>query len=356
MLTGTDIAAPVGMSGTRRNGERMAAHRDDHERANRLGLGNDSRLVRYDNLLDMCGDVEHPTPIVRLNHVLPATEVALYVKCEWVNPFGSIKDRTAKWLLNGLIERGALGDKTLIEATSGNTGIALAAICALLGIPMVATAPHVLSPEKTALLRAFGAEVRLTDADDDSRLHPMDVAFKMAERIIAENPGVYVMPNQYDNPDNARAHYESTGPEIWKQTEGRVRYFFAGFGTCGTVVGTGRYLKERDPDVRIIAIEPVPGHHISGLKNMEETAVPGNLDRSVIDEIVYVDDEMTDEMARRLYREEALQVGPSAAAIAAGAIKYLSDPGREGIGVCIAPDSGQKAASYLAGILGPDGE
>ena len=182
----------------------------------------------------------------------------------------------------------------------------------------------------------------------------MDVAFRLAEQIIADNPGEYVMPNQYDNPDNARAHYESTGPEIWKQTEGRIAYFFAGLGTCGTVVGTGRYLKEQNPDVRVIAIEPVVGHHISGLKNMEETAVPGNLDRSVIDEIVYVDDDMTDDAARALYRREALQVGPSAAAIAAGALKYLGEPGRRGIAVSIAPDSGQKAASYLHGILGED--
>lgn len=316
-------------------------------------LGNDSRLARYDNLLDACGDIENPTPIVRLNHTLSNPDVTLYVKCEWVNPFGSIKDRTAKWLLNGLIERGELGPgKTVIEATSGNTGIALAAISSLLGLPMVATAPHVLSPEKTALLRAFGAELRLTSPEDTSGLHPMDVAFKLAEQILAEHPGEYVMPNQYDNPDNARAHYESTGPEIWRQTEGRVRYFFAGLGTCGTIVGTGRYLKEQNPDVQVIAIEPVPGHHISGLKNMEETAVPGNLDRSVIDETVYVDDEMTDEMARRLYRREALQVGPSAAAIAAGAVKWLGGPDREGIAVSIAPDSGQKATTYLNDILG----
>ncbi len=316
------------------------------------GLGNDSRLARYDNLLDMCGDVEHPTPIVRVARVLPNPDVALYIKCEWVNPFGSIKDRTAKWLLAGLLERDELGDKTVIEATSGNTGIALAAIAQLMGRRMVATAPHVLSPEKTALLRAFGAEVRLTPADDTSGLHPMDVAFKMAEAIRDANPDQYVMPNQYDNPDNARAHYESTGPEIWAQTEGRVRYFFAGFGTCGTIVGTGRYLKEQDPSVKVIGIEPVRGHHISGLKNMEETNVPGNLDMSVIDEIVWVDDEMTDAAARRLYREEALMVGPSAAAIAAGALMYLSEPGRSGVAVAIAPDSGQKAATYLAQILG----
>lgn len=320
--------------------------------ADRAGLGNDSHLARYDDLLDMCGDTAHPTPIVRVSRVLPNPDVALYVKCEWVNPFGSIKDRTAKWLLAGLVERGELDAKTVIEATSGNTGIALAAISQLMGVRMVATAPCALSPEKTALLRAFGAEVRLTPEHDTSGLHPMDVAFKMASEIAEGDPDAYVMPNQYDNADNARAHYESTGPEIWAQTEGRVRYFFAGFGTCGTLVGTSRFLKEQDPTIRTIGIQPVPGHHISGLKNMEETAVPANLDMSVIDEIVWVDDEMTDETARRLYREEALMVGPSAAAIAAGALKYLGEPGRAGVAVAIAPDSGMKAASYLAEILG----
>lgn len=316
-----------------------------------MSLGNDPRLVRYDHLLDMCGDTAHPTPLVRLNRVLQNPSVDLYVKCEWTNPFGSIKDRTAKWLLAGLAERGELEGKTLVEATSGNTGIALAAICAQLGVPMIATAPHALSPEKTALLRAFGAEVRLTPADDDSGLHPMDVAFRMAEAIRDSDPAKYVMPNQYDNADNARAHYESTAPEIWAQTEGKIRYFFAGFGTCGTLVGTSRFLKEQDPTIRTIGVQPVRGHHISGLKNMEETAVPANLDMSVIDEIVWVDDAMADEATRRLYREESLMVGPSAGAILAGALHYLGDDARSGIAVAIAPDSGQKAATYLAQIL-----
>jgi S-sulfo-L-cysteine synthase (O-acetyl-L-serine-dependent) len=324
----------------------------DSSSGKRPGLGKDSGLARYDELLDMCGDIENPTPIVRVNRVNPNPDVALYVKCEWVNPFGSIKDRTAKWLLAGLAERGELAGKTVVEATSGNTGIALAAISSLMGNDMIATAPSALSPEKTALLRAFGAEVRLTPADDRSGLHPMDIAFRMADEIRRSDPDRYVMPNQYDNADNARAHYESTGPEIWAQTEGQVRYFFAGFGTCGTLVGTSRYLKQQNPGVRTIGIQPVRGHHISGLKNMEETAVPANLDMSVIDEIVWVDDAATDEAARILYRQEALMVGPSAAAIMAGALAYLGREACSGVAVAIAPDSGQKAASYLNEILG----
>lgn len=335
----------------RRVGWSILRHTSVLAKGSHVSLGNDSRLARYDNLLDMCGDTAHPTPIVRLNHVLAAAEPSLYVKCEWVNPFGSIKDRTAKWLIAGLIERGELDGKTIIEATSGNTGIALAAIAQLLGKGMAVTVPHALSPEKTALLRAFGADVNFTSAGDTSGLHPMDVAFRMAQAMVDDAPDKYVMPNQYDNADNARAHFESTGPEIWAQTEGKLDYFFAGFGTCGTLVGTSRFLKQQNPDVITVGIQPLPGHHISGLKNMEETAVPANLDMSVIDEIVWVDDEMTDAMARRLYREEALMVGPSAAAIIAGALHFLSQDGRTGLGVAIAPDSGQKAASYLNQIL-----
>lgn len=316
-----------------------------------MPLGNDPKLVRYDDLLDMCGDTAHPTPLVRLNRLQSNPSADLYVKCEWTNPFGSIKDRTAKWLLNGLAERGQLQGKTVVEATSGNTGIALAAICAQLGVPMIATAPHHLSPEKTALLRAFGAEVRLTPEGDDSGLHPMDVAFQMAAAIRDSDPDRYVMPNQYDNADNARAHYESTGPEIWAQTEGRIKYFFAGFGTCGTLVGNSRFLKERNPDIRTIGVQPVRGHRISGLKNMEETAVPANLDISLVDDIVWVDDDMADETTRRLYRDESLMVGPSAGAIIAGALSYLGDEALSGIAVAIAPDSGQKAASYLMQIM-----
>ena len=316
-----------------------------------MPLGNDPKLVRYDDLLDMCGDTAHPTPLVRLSALQPNPSADLYVKCEWTNPFGSIKDRTAKWLLNGLAERGQLQGKTIVEATSGNTGIALAAICARLRVPMVAVAPYNLSPEKNALLRAFGADVRLTPANDDSGLHPMDVAFRMAAAIRDSDADRYVMPNQYDNADNARAHYESTGPEIWAQTEGRITHFFAGFGTCGTLVGTSRYLKEQNPGIRTIGVQPVQGHHISGLKNMEETAVPANLDMSLVDDIVWVDDDMADETTRRLYREESLMVGPSAGAIIAGALAYLGDTALSGIAVAIAPDSGQKAASYLMQIM-----
>jgi cysteine synthase len=317
-----------------------------------MPLPNDSRLKRYNDLRDMIGDKDNPTPIVALRGLLPDSDVTLYAKLEWMNPFGSVKDRAAKWMLESLELSGRLAGNAIVEPTSGNTGIALSAISALMGKRMVVTVPWDISAEKDVLLRMLGAEVRRTPRPSSAQSrHPMDVAIDMAEELVAG--GGWVMPNQYDNPDNVRSHYESTGPEIWDQTEGTVRYFFAGMGTSGTLVGVGRYLKEQDPSVRVIAVEPVPGHHISGLKNLEETSVPGVLDRSVIDEVVSVDDQATEDMLRRLYAEEALIAGPSAAAILAGAVRYLK--GRSGVAVAIAPDSGQKAIGYLTRLL-PDAE
>lgn len=318
----------------------------------RDALGTDSRAKRYDSLAEMIGDRDNPTPIVRLNSVVPQGLGPVYTKLEWLCPFGSVKDRPAKWMLEALERRGELEGKTVLEATSGNTGIALAAIAQLLGHPMTATVPHSMPVEKAVLLEALGAELVPTPADAPAGRHPMDVAFDLAEQLLAEEPDRYVMPNQYDNPDNVRAHYESTGPEVWAQTDGQVRYFFAGFGTCGTITGAGRYLKEQDPSVRVIAIEPVEGHKISGLKNLTETCVPGILDRSVVDEIVYVDDAETREMARRLHAKEALFAGSSSAAIAAGALKWLAENDAQGVAVIIAPDSSQKAVSYLQQMLG----
>ena len=313
-------------------------------------LGRDSRLKRYDSLAEMIGDADNPTPIVALPRLAP-DGVQLFVKLEWMNPFGSVKDRAAKWLLDGLDRRGELAGRTVVEPTSGNTGIALAALCALWGTPMTAIVPASMPAEKSVLMRALGANVVATRPGGEPGRHPMDVAMDMAVEMLAEDPTL-VMPNQYDNPDNACAHYETTGPELWSQTGGQIRYFFAGLGTGGTVSGAGRYLKEQDPSVRVIGIEPVPGHHISGLKNMAETAEPGILDRSVIDEIVQVGDAETLSLACTLHTEEALLVGSSGAACIAGALRWLAENDARGVAVAIAPDSSQKAPSYLEEMLG----
>ena len=342
----TDRAAPLPNPFADRTPPPLEAElmADDPER-----LLTDSRLKRYDGLSDMIGDPANPTPIVALKRVMPGSSAAtLYLKLEWMNPFGSVKDRAAKWMLEDLATRGVLEDKAVIEPTSGNTGIALAAMAVLMYRRMVAIVPYSMPWEKEVLLRALGAEVLRTPRGGRTDRHPMDVAMDMAQEMIRQTDS-FVMPDQYDNPANVRAHYETTGPEVWAQTEGLVKYFFAGIGTSGTVTGAGRYLKERNPDIRVVAIEPVPGHHISGLKNLDETCVPGILDRSFIDEVIFVDDDDAREMSLRLHREEAVLAGSSSAAVVAGAIRYLE--GRDGIGVAIAADSSQKAISYLEDAL-----
>jgi cysteine synthase A/cysteine synthase B len=314
----------------------------------RLGSSPDRR--RYSDVRELIASARSPTPLVRLNHVVDSAAEA-YLKLEWMNPFGSIKDRTARYLLDGLRERGELDGRELVEPTSGNTGIALAALAALEGVPLTVTIPSEVPEEKLVLLKMLGATVMPTPDELCPVDHPRDGAIALAH-AVAQSPahrGRYTMPNQYANPDNVRAHYETTGPEIWQQTEGRVRAFVAGYGTCGTVTGVGRFLKERDPSIRIVAVEPQKGHRLPGLKNLEEAKAPAILDQSVIDDVVRVDDEPAYGMTRRLFREEALIVGPSTGAIA-HAITGL-DGETDGVIVGASPDGGMKYTSYYAELL-----
>jgi len=323
--------------------DRTAAER----RARQERLRPDASRRRYGSVRDLIASPQNPTPLVRLSRVLPSGAEA-HLKLEWFNPFGSIKDRTALYLLEGMRRRGELGGRELVEATSGNTGIALAALAALEGKKLTVTIPSGAPQEKLTLLRMLGAEVMATSDDLCPVDNPSDGAIALA-RAVAESPahrGRYAMPNQYANPDNVRAHYETTGPEIWEQTEGRVRTFVAGFGTCGTITGVGRFLKERDPSIRVVAVEPQRGHHLPGLKNLQEAKAPAILDRSVLDDVVRVDDGPAYAMARRLFREEALIVGPSTGAIVE-AIARL-EPVEAGLVVGISPDGGHKYASFYA--------
>jgi cysteine synthase len=320
------------------------------ETAGHRPLTTDSRRRRYRDVRELIASPENPTPLVRLNRVLPAG-IDAYLKLEWFNPFGSIKDRTARALLEGMRQRDELRDRELVEATSGNTGIALAALAALEGLRLTVTIPSGVPEEKLVLLRMLGATVMPTPDELCPVDNPRDGAIALA-RAIAESPahaGRYAMPDQYANPDNVRAHYETTGPEIWAQTEGRVRIFVAGYGTCGTITGVARFLKERDPGIRVVAVEPQPGHRLPGLKNLEEARAPAILDRSVIDEVLRVDDGPAYAMAQRLFREEALIVGPSTGAIA-HAIASLEDVAGPIVG--ISPDGGQKYASFYTDLVG----
>jgi len=314
------------------------------------GIGPDAARRRYGDVRELIASPANATPLVRLNHVVaPAADA--YLKLEWLNPFGSVKDRTARYLLEGMRQRGELDGRELVEATSGNTGIALAALAALEGIPLTVTIPSGVPAEKLVLLRMLGATVMATPDDLCPVDNPRDGAIALA-RAIVESPahrGRYVMPNQYANPDNVRAHYETTGPEIWEQTEGLVRTFVAGFGTCGTITGVGRFLKERDSSIRIVAVEPQAGHRLPGLKNLQEARPPAILDRSVIDEVIQVPDVPAYAMTTRLFREEGLIVGPSTGAIA-HAIAAL-DGAASGLTVGISPDGGQKYASFYADLV-----
>ena len=316
----------------------------------RAALGSDAAVRRYDDIRELLPSAANPTPLVRLNRVIASSAPDLYLKLEWLNPFGSVKDRTAAYLLHGLLERGELTRRELVEASSGNTAIALAALANLAGTGLTVAIPDGAPVEKKILLRMLGAEVWETPDDVCPVDHPKDGAIALARSLAASEGGDrYVLTNQYENPDNVRAHFETTGPEIWLQTDGAVRYFLAGFGTCGTLTGVGRYLKEQDPSIRIVAIEPQPGHRLPGLKSFAEAKEPGILDRSVIDDVIRVDDEPAYAMTERIWREESLMVGPSTGAIVHAA-SLIDDAGALAVGV--SPDSGRSYTSYFADRLG----
>ncbi|MGE5700291.1 MAG: PLP-dependent cysteine synthase family protein [Deltaproteobacteria bacterium] len=313
-----------------------------------------SRRV-FDGVSQLIGSRENPTPLVRLGRIAPPDGGGIYAKLEWMNPFGSIKDRTARYLIEGLIRRGELAGKRIVEPTSGNTGIALAALSNLAGVPCTITIPSGAPEEKIALLRLLGAEVWPTPDDLCPVDHPKDGAIALARTFVtAESTrDRYVMPNQYENPDNVRAHYETTGPEIWDQTQGKVTHFFAGFGTCGTITGVAKFLKEKNPAVRVIAIEPEKGHRISGLKNFQESKKPGILDESLIDRTVRVPDGPAYETMIRLAREESLLAGPSTGAVVWAALQENIPEGA--VAVCISPDNAFKYASIFADLVAGDG-
>jgi S-sulfo-L-cysteine synthase (O-acetyl-L-serine-dependent) len=243
-------------------------------------------------------------------------ERSLYLKAEWLNPGGSVKDRAARAILRDGLCRGELPAKRLLDASSGNTGIAYAMLGAAAGIGVTICLPGNASPERRALLEIYGAEVVLTD-----RLAGTDAAVERARELVTEYPERYFYADQYSNPANPRAHRESTGPEIWAQSEGRVTHFVAALGTTGTMMGTGAFLKERNPSVQLVGVQPdSPFHGLEGLKHLSTTAhLPALYDPRVLDKVVEVSTEVADRTARDLARTTGYLVGWSAgAAVAAG--------------------------------------
>lgn len=284
------------------------------------------------------------TPLLRLERIVPDLPpgVALYAKAEWYNPGGSVKDRAALYMIREGERSGKLRPGMRIaDATSGNTGIAYATVGAALGYSVTLAMPSNATPERKRILGALGAELLLTDAQLG-----MDEAIRTIRALVAERPGEFFYPDQYNNPANTQAHYETTGPEILAQTEHQVTHFVAALGTCGTFTGVGRRLKEVKPDLRLVAVQPDgPYHAIEGIKHLATTQnVPGIYDPTLADETVEVSSEHAFDMCRCLARYEGLMVGVSAAANVVAAVRVAQQL-REGVVVTILCDG---AAKYLS--------
>ncbi len=282
------------------------------------------------------------TPLLRLRRLAPDNpRIHIYAKAEWFNPGGSIKDRPALRIIEEAEQKGLLTPgKTIIDATSGNTGIGYALVGAAKGYPVTLVMPAGVTIERKRIVRAYGAKLIETPAEEG-----IDGAIRFVHQLVAREPYRYFHADQYNNPANWRAHYETTGPEIWTQTNGRITHFIAGLGTTGTMTGVGRFLKEMNPDVCLVGVQPVDGKQgIEGLKHLASSLVPGIWDPSLPDLIIHVAREDVWEMARRLSRVEGWFVGLSAAAAILAALR-LADTLDEGTIVTILPDAGLKYVS-----------
>jgi S-sulfo-L-cysteine synthase (O-acetyl-L-serine-dependent) len=282
------------------------------------------------------------TPLIELVHVAKGGRTRILAKLEGCNPGGSVKDRPAFYMIRRAEETGELThDKVILEPTSGNTGIALAMIAAAKGYRIRLFMPECVSSERRIILEALGAEVLLTPAKEGT-----DGAIRRAHQLYDAEPGKYFMPNQYDNQSNVLAHYETTGPEIWEQTKGSVDVFVAGMGTGGTLMGTGRFLREKKGNCRIVGVEPTLGHTIQGLKNMHESIVPKIYDATKLDEKLVIEDGEAFDMTRRLAQEEGVFVGLSSGAAVAGALRTATEMS-DGTIVVILPDRGDRYLSVM---------
>lgn len=303
-------------------------------------------MTVYKAISDLIGN----TPLVELTHIeeKEGLEASVVAKVEFFNPAGSVKDRIAKKMIEdaekkGLIKPGA----TLIEPTSGNTGIGIASVAAAKGYKAIMTMPETMSVERRNLLKAYGAKVVLTDGKTG-----MKGAIAKAKELAATIPNSFI-PSQFENPSNPQAHYESTGPEIWKDTEGKVDIFVAGVGTGGTVSGTGKYLKDQNPNVKVVAVEPATSPVLSeghagphGIQGIGAGFVPNTLDTSVYDEVFTVTNEQAYETGRLIAHNEGMLVGISSGAATYAAIQIAKRPENKGKTIVVLlPDTGERYLS-----------
>ena len=309
----------------------------------------------HDSILDCVGN----TPLVKLHKVTHGLKATVYAKLEMFNAAGSVKDRVALNIIKKGEESGALKPGgTIIEATSGNTGAGLAMVAAVRGYKTIFVLPDKQSEEKRAALRAWGARVVVTPTNveaDDPRSY-----YSVARRLVEETPNSFYA-NQYHNQDNPEAHYQSTGPELYDQLDGKFDVFVAGIGTGGTITGTGQYLKEKNPDIKVVGVDPVGSlyydyvhtgqltePHTYVLEGIGEDFLPSTMDFQYVDDVVRVNDRECFQMTRRLVREEGLYIGGSCGAAMAGALKYLRRVDREGlVAVVLLPDSSSKYLSKI---------
>ena len=288
------------------------------------------------NILETIGN----TPMVRINRLCPNPKVNIYAKLEGFNPTGSIKDRIAVAMVEQAEKEGKLyPGKTIIEPTSGNTGIGLAIAGIVKGYPVEIVMSSAVSIERRKIIRSYGGKVILTPADQGT-----DGAIRMAHKLVSENPEKYFMPDQFSNAGNYMAHYKSTAIEIWQQTEGNIDYLVGAIGTSGTLMGLTKFLKIMNPEIRIVCAQPIRGHYIQGLKNMEEAIVPEIYDPDIIDSQEMIESEEAIEMARQIIAKEGIFAGMSSGAAMLAAVK-TAERIESGNIVVVFPDRAEKYLS-----------
>jgi S-sulfo-L-cysteine synthase (O-acetyl-L-serine-dependent) len=300
--------------------------------------------IARQNVVESVGN----TPLIELSS-FSTKDIKFYAKLEWYNPFGSVKDRAAYWMVKDAEKKGLLkkGKSIIIEPTSGNTGIALAGIATSLGYQVEIVIPEKVSGETKKILKDLGALLHETSDDLCPRVGAgTDQSIALAKAIAKPRPDLYYMPNQYENDANYMAHYDSTGPEIWAQTNGKVSHFFTGCGTGGTITGVATYLKQKNRDVRIIAIQAQQNHLLQGLRNFEESAMPELFKRrqEIVDHWITATNKDSFEMARELAMRENLLVGPSSGSVMASMLEVANEL-QDGIFVGLFADDGRKFKS-----------